>query len=69
MGELDVAGGRPRKHTASLPLGVQCQLEFHARAPEWSVTRVVARCFLITAFAHSLRVRLNDADGALDALV
>ena len=52
-------GGRAVHHAASLPLGVQCQLEHLAAAPRWSVTRAIARAVLITAMAHGLR--LNDA--------
>ena len=52
-------GGRAVHHAASLPLGVQCQLEHLAAAPRWSVARALARALLITAMAHGLR--LNDA--------
>jgi hypothetical protein len=50
---------RPRKHAGSLPLKIQLQLETLAGEAEWSVARVVARCFLLATFVHN--TRLNDA--------
>lgn len=50
---------RPRKHAGSLPLGIQCQLEHLASLKEWSVNRTLARAFLVTLFAQS--IRMNDA--------
>ena len=48
-----------RRHAGSLPLGVQCQLEHIAAQPEDGVSRSVARSFLLTSFAH--HIRMNDA--------
>ena len=50
---------RPVKHAASLPLGIQCQLEVVAADPSPSPRRLVARALLVSAFLH--HIRLNDA--------
>jgi len=50
---------RPRGHAGSLPIGVQCQLEYVAAATEASALRTLARAILVSSFVHN--VRLNDA--------
>ena len=49
----------PTRQAGSLPLKFQVQLETLAKAPDWSVARVAARCFLASCFVH--HIRLNDA--------
>lgn len=54
---------RAPKHAASMPLCIQLQLETLAAAMQWSVARVLARCFLTGCFAH--HTRLNDTLNAV----
>ena len=67
------SSGTEISQAGSLPLGVQCQLEWLASRPEWSVARVTARSFLCGPFANACR--LNDglnarlwlgADGSIE---
>eukprot|EP00966_Prymnesium_polylepis_P053277 1232299-Prymnesium_polylepis.1 len=53
-GDADAAGGRPRRHASSHPLGIQCQLEHLAKDAVETVVRFTARSLLVTVFAHSL---------------
>jgi len=58
----DLAGAdlvRPVRHAASMPLGVQCQIETVAASLECTVMRTLARCVLVSSLVH--HVRLNDA--------
>ena len=48
-----------KRVAGSLPIGVQCQVEHLAACAEPSALRLLARCFLLAAFTHN--VRLNDA--------
>ena len=50
---------RAVRHAGTLPIAVQCAFEEVAAEPGWSVRRTLARCFLVTVFAH--HIRLCDA--------
>ena len=49
--QYSFSDAQPRRHTASLSLSVQMQLEYVAGDAKPSVARTVARCFLVAAFA------------------
>lgn len=57
LGAADTA--RPVRHAASMPLGIQCQLESLAAGATPSVVRTVSRCLLVASLLQ--HVRLNDA--------
>ena len=50
---------RAVRHAGTMPIAVQCAFEEVAAEPAWSVRRTLARGFLVTVFAH--HIRLCDA--------